>query len=237
VKQFWAQLKPGERRWVAAVGVVVFLVLNWILVWPHFSDWKKADARMQKAHDMMNVYSAEIKNRSSYEAKINALQSDGGSEVVQDDQAIDLVRFYSSRATSNEVQVINNSRPTTSTNDPFFVNHEIQLSVQGRENHLVDFLYSLGAGNSIVRVRAMSLRPDSTHQQINANISIVASYAKKPPVRNTISPTPKAVTPKPAAPAIRPVVQTQTQTNKSMVTITHSHAATNKPVPLTAKRP
>jgi hypothetical protein len=234
--QLWAQLQPTERRWMASIGIAIFLVLNWIFVWPHFHDWRKADARMQKAQDLMALYGGELKNTRSYENRIHELEADGGSQVNAEDQAIDLIRFYTSRANSNNVQVINNSRISTSTNDPFFVNNEMQLSVVGRESAIVNFLYSLGAGDSIVRVRSMSLRPDSTHQQINANISIVASYAKKPPVRNTGAAAPAAG--KTAAPVTRPAPAPKPvgQTNKPLVTATHT-SATNKPVPINAKRP
>jgi hypothetical protein len=234
VKHFWEQLKPGERRWVAAIGLIFFLVLNWLFIWPHFSDWGKANVRMSKAHDLIDRYNAELKNKPSYEAKIKALQSDGGSDVQAEEQAIDLIRFYNSRASTYDVQVINNSRPITRTNDPFFVDHEMQLNVIGRENHIVNFLYSLGAGNSIVRVRALSLRPDAAHQQINANISIVASYAKKPPARvSAAAPAPA----KTAAPAPVAAAKPPAQTNKPVVAVNHNNATSNKPVPLTAKRP
>jgi hypothetical protein len=242
MKRFWEQLQPTERRWVAVIGVIVFLVLNYIFIWPHFSDWSRAEARMKKAHDLMNLYQAELKNTSTYEKKIKELQSDGGPAVDDDDQAIDLVRFYTSRANSNEVQIINNSRAVTSTNDPFFVNHEMQLNVQGREPQLVNFLYSLGAGNSIVRVRALSLRPDGPHQQINANISIVASYAKRAPARApTTSPSPapatapaKTALPTPPTAAVK---SPQPGKAKNPVGINHTNASTNRPLPLTAKRP
>ena len=39
VKKFFAQLRPLERRLAVAVLVALFLVLNYIFVWPHFSDW------------------------------------------------------------------------------------------------------------------------------------------------------------------------------------------------------
>jgi hypothetical protein len=234
MKKYWEQLQPLERRWVAFILIALFVVLNWWKVWPHFSDWGKADARMLKANDLMAKYRGEIKNRSSYEAKIRELQADTSSEIKDEDQAIDLVRFYTSRANSNQVTVINNSRITTRTNDPFFVDNEMQLSVVGRENHIVNFLYSLSAGSSIVRVRAMSLRPDSTHQQVNANISIVASYAKKLPVRNTGAAAPKT------AAASTPAAKTAVQTNQPLAITTHHGAATNstnKSAPINAKRP
>ena len=240
MKQFWEQLKPGERRWVAGIGLVVFIVINWIFVRPHFSDWARADARMKKAHDLIDLYNAELKHKPVYEAKMKVLQSDGGSVVEADDQAIDLVRFYNSRANSNNVQVINNSRPMTRTDDPFFVDHEMQLSVQGRESQIVNFLYSLGAGKSVVRVRSISLHPDSSHQQINANISIIASYAKTAPARPAGSASAPAAKTEASAPKPAALAQTNkpaAQTNKPPAIVTHKNAPTNKPVPLTAKRP
>ena len=237
MKRFWEQLKPGERRWVAAIGLVFFLVLNWLFIWPHFSDWGRANVRMKKAHDLIDQYNAELKNKPSYEAKIKTLQSDSGSDIMAEEQAIDLIRFYNSRASSNDVQIINNSRPVNRTNDPFFVDHEMQLRVKGRESAIVNFLYSLGAGNSIVRVRALSLRPDSAHQQINANISIVASYAKKPPARNTGAAALRLPA-KAAAPVTKtgdPAAKPAAQTNKPVAAVTHNNATSNKPVPLTAK--
>ena len=230
MKRYWEQLKPGERRMVAGIGLIFFLVLNWIFVWPHLHDLGKAGMRMDKAHVTIDLYKAELKNKPTYEAKIRALQSDGASDVQAEDQALDFVRFYDARARSNSVQVINNSRLITSTNDPFFVDHEMSLTVQGKERNIVNFLYSLGSGN-FVRVRGMSLHPDGPHQQINANISIVASYAKKPPARTT---APAAAPARTAADTAAPKTAA---TNKPLVTVSRKNADTNKPVPLTAKRP
>ncbi len=232
MKKYWEQLQPLERRWVAFILIALFILFNWWMVWPHFHDWGKADLRIVKANDLMDKYRAELKNEPAYKARIGELSADTSSEIKDEDQAIDLVRFYTGRANSNQVQVTSNSRITTRTNDPFFVDNEMQLNVVGRENHIVDFLYSLSAGNSIVRVRALSLRPDATHQQINANMSIVASYAKKLAVRNTGAAAAKTPAAAPAS-APKPAVQT----NKPLVVTTHNNASTNKPAPTNAKRP
>ena len=39
MKKYFAQLRPFERRLAVGVVVVVFLVLNYVFIWPHFSDW------------------------------------------------------------------------------------------------------------------------------------------------------------------------------------------------------
>ena len=38
VKKYFAQLRPMERRLAVGVLVVLFLVLNYVFIWPHFSD-------------------------------------------------------------------------------------------------------------------------------------------------------------------------------------------------------
>ncbi|HLH56497.1 MAG TPA: hypothetical protein VKY92_23125, partial [Verrucomicrobiae bacterium] len=57
------------------------------------------------------------------------------------------------------------------------------LSVQAGEQQLVDFLYDLGSGNSQIRVRDLSVRPDPPRQQLVAQVKLVASYQKKPTAR------------------------------------------------------
>jgi hypothetical protein len=64
----------------------------------------------------------------------------------------------------------------------------------------------------MVRVKAMSLRPDPPRHQLGANITIVASYQKKSSVgtgrtatAGTTTPTTAATTPSPAPPPVQPV--------------------------------
>ena len=45
---------------------------------------------------------------------------------------------------------------------------------------MVDFLYKLGAGASMVRVRDLTLQPDQPRQRLTADIRLVASYQKNP---------------------------------------------------------
>ena len=39
MKKFFAHLRPLERRLAVGVVVVLILVLNFVFIWPHFSDW------------------------------------------------------------------------------------------------------------------------------------------------------------------------------------------------------
>jgi len=53
-------LRPQERRLIAFVAIVLFVVLNIWLVWPHFGDWGKLKMRQFRAMKTFETYRAEI---------------------------------------------------------------------------------------------------------------------------------------------------------------------------------
>lgn len=208
MKQYWESLRPSERRGLMVGAFVVFLVLNYFFVWPHRHDWARDEKRGENAKSKIDTYEKEISKKRVYEAKLRELQADG-SQVVPEDQAIDFVHFYSSRLLNNHVLLLNGGTLTTRTN-AFFMEQQLGISVQADETNLVNFLYSLAAGNSMVRVRSMSLHPNPDHHELNANITMVASYQKKaapaaktaaPATRpaNTAAPAPRQNSPAPVA--------------------------------------
>ena len=79
------------------------------------------------------------------------------------------------------MSILNTSRQITSTNDQFFVEQVLNVNVQGNDDQLVDFLYKLGSGPSMIRVRGLELQPDAPHQHLSAQIRLVASYSKSSP--------------------------------------------------------
>lgn len=211
MKKYWEQLKPLERRWAVGIGALVFLLLNYFFIWPHRHDWARDEARAKAAEGKISTYKEEIVKKPAYLAKLRTLQSDG-SDVVAEDQAIDFVHFYSSRLLNNHILLLNGGTLTTRTNNPVFIEQQLGISVQGDETNLVNFLYSLGAGNSMVRVRAMNLHATPDHHDLNAGITMVASYLKKvtaapktvPAPASTPAPAPKPIKTASAAPHIPP---------------------------------
>ena len=237
MKRYLEQLNSSERRVVVVVGLVVFIVLNFWFVWPHFNDWSRDNARMAAARKMLATYRAELARKPTYERQIHSLES-AGMEVPLEDQAINFERYYHKRANDSGVIIQSNSRLMTRTNE-FFLEQEMGVTLQAAEKQLVDFLYSLGTSNSLVRVRAMSLRPDTSHQQLNANITIVASYQKKSPTRPT-GPAPATAPLKRKDTAANPATpgsKSGPHTNKPAALASKTNAATNKTAHLTAKKP
>ena len=180
MKKFFAQLRPLERRLAVGVLVVFILVLNWVFIWPHYADWSNLHNRLEGARQKLELYQKTILQTSNYEAQVKGFESQGES-VPPEDMAINFLRTIQSQATASQVQMGSMSRPMTRTNDAFFVEQIQNINVTATDDQLVDFLYKLGSGVSMVRVRDLELQPDPPHQKLNANIKLVASYQRNAP--------------------------------------------------------
>jgi hypothetical protein len=226
------QLKPQERRIVMIAVMAVFVVFNYIWIWPHFGEWGASQAAMDKAEAEISRDRKEIGMKDSYQRQVNELQKDG-MLVEPEEQAIHLARKLQELATDSGVLVQSLGRPVVRTNDPFFLEQEVGLNAQCREEQMVNFLYSLGSGNSMMRVRGVNLRPDQSRMQLSANMTIVASYQRKQPGRVPGAPAPTApasVKPQPIPPVAKPVAT-------GIPIPPRKTAATNKAGILTVNRP
>jgi len=207
VKKYFDQLDSQSRRWVLGTAVVVFVILNYMLVWPHFSDWGRNNLRIAAAEKKIATYRTELARKPYYETAIRRLQPEDSTGVLPEDQAIQIEYFYHARAAENNVMIQANTRMTSHSSDPFFQEEELGLTLLAKEGNLVNFLFSLGSSNSLVRVRAMSLRPDQPRHQLDANITIVASYLKK---QQAQSPAVKTAAATPGTPSGQPAIPVKT---------------------------
>jgi type II secretory pathway component PulM len=182
VKKYFAQLRPLERRFAVGVAVVVFIVLNWLFVWPHFSDWGNLQRRGDDARRKLKLYQTAIAQTSAYEAQVKALQGQG-EFVAPEDQAINMMRTIQSQAAQSGVGIVNYSRSILHTNQ-FFMEQVQNVTVIADDKQLVDFLYKLGSGASMTRVIDLEMQPDAAKQHLNADIRLVASYQKNAPASN-----------------------------------------------------
>ena len=179
MKKYFAHLRPMERRLVVGVAVVLVLVLNAVLVWPHFADWGNLRARLARAKSDLARNQAAAAQIPALQAQVKSFASEG-EFVAPEDQAINLMRTIQSQASASGFGIQNFSRSMMRTNDAFFVEQVQNITVVATEEQLIDFLYRLGSGASMIRVRDLELQPDPPHQRLNANIKLVASYQKNP---------------------------------------------------------
>jgi hypothetical protein len=184
MKGYFNNLRPFERRLVVAVGVMVFIVLNFAFVFPHFSDWGKMKDRKAKAELTLQKFLTDIQQTNQIGREVTKLESQGAG-VPQEDQASEFMRTVQVLAGQYHVNIINFNKMTDHTT-PFFVEKSLPLSLAAKEEDLVDFLYNLGAQNSLIRVRGLNVHPDLPQRQnLNVAVTVVASYQKKAPARGT----------------------------------------------------
>ncbi len=202
MKKYFAQLRPLERRLAVGVLVVVLLVLNFVYIWPHRHDWGNWEARLADARIKLALYQKTIKQTGSVQSQVNELKSKG-EDVAQEDQSVNFMRTIQSQSSASGVAIISTSRLSTKTNDVFFVEQMQNINVSGDDKALVDFLFKLGSGASMTRVRDLELQPDAAKTRLTANIQLVASYQKNP--KAPVAKAPTGIIPR-AASATTPAI-------------------------------
>jgi len=171
-------LRASERRLLVVVALVLFVVVNIWFVWPHFGDLKQLQAQRGRAIKKLALYQEEIGKKAEREAEVARLEFAGSNVPVQD-QAIELLRSIQKQASAHQVGITGNSRQMTRTNE-FFIEQTQNITTLSDEPELVEFLYDLGSGNSTIRVRDLSVRPDAQRYNLSANIKLVSSYRVDP---------------------------------------------------------
>jgi hypothetical protein len=192
MKEFFARLNPTERRFVVGVAVVFFLVINVVWVWPHFGDWSATRTRMDTASGNLAKFQGGANLIPGLRKEIEKYQKQG-QVVPQADQAVQFVRLIQNEET--KVGVMHQSmspvrQGSGGATNAYFMEQGENLVLECSEKQLVDFLYNLGSGASLIRVKALSVSPDPTHQKLSTRVTLVASYQKKP-----VGPAPAASTP------------------------------------------
>ena len=177
MSKYFAQLRPLERRMAVGVLVIFILVLNWVFIWPHFGDWGNLRSRLGTARQKLGLYQTTILQTSNYEAQVKIFESQG-DVVALEDQSINFLRAIQSQSLASGVGMGSMGRPSTRTNDAFFVEQIQNINVTATDEQLVDFLFKLGSDASMIRVRDLELQPDPPHQKLNASIKLVASYRR-----------------------------------------------------------
>jgi hypothetical protein len=217
-------LRPQERRFIVVVVVAVFMVGNFLLIWPHFGDWKKSQDELDKARLTFEKYQKETDAKKVTESQARLKELEGaGTTIAASEQSLELAKAIYNYATLANVKINDNSPATILfTTNAYFEEQARKVSLVAEEKDLVNFLLTIGSSNSIIRVRHMVLGPDPTGTRLKGDITLVASYQKNPtqkppaaPVQakpgsaaaktNTVPKTAKPATAaNPAAPLIRP---------------------------------
>lgn len=179
MKKYFEHLTPMERRLAVGVIVVLLLVANYIVIWPHFGDWAKLDGQINQANQKLNNYRNAIAQAPAFELKLKKFQNEG-AYVEPEDQAVNFMRAIQDQAGRTGVSIINVPPSVMHTNDAYYVERVETITVKATDEELVNFLYQLGNDPAMIRVFSLAMDPDGTHQRLDAHVGLVASYQKTP---------------------------------------------------------
>lgn len=181
MKTYLDNLRPFEKRVVVGVGLLLFVVLNFWFIIPHFSDWTVMQNRRAEAEQKLARYQSKIAQTATFERQIRALESEG-LQVPPEEQSSQFARAIQNQGAMSGVNIMTTGKMATRTN-AFFMEQSQTIGLQSGETQLVGFLYGLGSGNSLIRVRDLALKPDPPRQALSASIKLVASFQKKAPAK------------------------------------------------------
>jgi hypothetical protein len=176
MKGYWENLRPFEKRVVVGIATLLFVVINFWFVLPRFSDLGKMRQRLRDAQHTLHVRQTAIEQIPSLQAQVNKLQQEG-AVVPAEEQALQFARTITDEQMRSGVDPKGGGRIYTFTN-LFFLEQTTTINIESNEKQLVDFLFNLGSGSSLIRVRELNLHPDPPRQKLAANVKLVASYQK-----------------------------------------------------------
>jgi Tfp pilus assembly protein PilO len=194
-------LTPQERRFGVVIAVIVFVVLNWLLVWPHFKDLGQVKDQLEATRQTIQKWNKEIINDTDpvngYKTQLKKLERQQGGGIVN--QQVQLQRTVSDQAMKTGVTV-DEIKPATSaypdTNE-FYVEQSVKINFESQESQLVNFLINVGNDPAMIRVHELSLKTaDANRYRLRGDAILTANYAKQTP----------GVAPRALPPAAKPVV-------------------------------
>ncbi len=211
-------LRPQERRLVLGALVVLFVVLNFWFVWPHFGRLQAVRSQMVAAQETLDTYRTEALRTNSYLAQLKELETQGTGVLDEDaDKTLNLTSTVQSQARQSGInynQIAPAPRSTRGNTNEFFEQRSITVGLNATPPEpLVHFLVAIAANNLVMRVKELDLKPDPSHTKLTGTIRIVASFQKKSPTRTATAAQPTTAarpvtaarvptpTPPPTAPA------------------------------------
>jgi hypothetical protein len=197
-------LNPSERRLVVVIAAVAFVVVNYWIVWPRFDDYSEITEEMDSMQRRREIFEREIARRPIYELTLRKLQEEGsvlpaGEEHIQFRSDMERLAREVGLTVPRWGQVVP-ERGSGGTN-AFFESITLTMNqVSGTEPQFIEFLYRVGAGNSTIRVKELSLKPGNFDVRAQGRTNLVAESIKLVAGVQKAVPTPPVSSGAPAVP-------------------------------------
>lgn len=222
-------LRPQERRIVVVVGLIVFVVLNFLLVTPLIGQLGQTEMELDKSKRTLAKYEAEIGRAPTYQRIQEKLQKEGGDVLSEE---LQLQRIVDNQARASGVQVSRYnpvSRTQTGRTNQFFEDQALTIDFTTGGKELVEFLVGMASGNSMIHVQDMTLRPVQNGTRLGGNIVFVASYQKKTPTTRALESGSQRTPAKSTAPFAAAKTNAATKTTSPAKTNAAAAKTTNHP--------
>jgi hypothetical protein len=232
-------LRPQERRLVVIVGIVVFVVLNFWLVFPMFGDYGRNEQRIKDFRSTLKKYQDEINKKPGYEKELKELETRGGY-VPTEEAGLRLSTEVSSQAALSGVTITSmttmsrNSGTAAGKTNAFFDEAAVTVNVNSGEKEFIDFLWRLADKETLIRAKSMQLGPDlPARMRLQGQITLVKSFQRRPPPRATVPTT------KPAASSATTTASAPAEVPTKSNTVVRTNARPMSPpvTPTTGPKP
>lgn len=177
-------LTPQERRIVVVIAVVVFVVLNLLLVWPHFKDLGHVRKDLDETRETMQKWNkeilADVEPANGYKTQLKKLERQQGGGIVN--QQVQLQRTVSDQALKTGVTVDEIKPATTAHPDTneFYAEQSVKISFESQESQLINFLFNVGNDPAMIRVHELNLKTaDANRYRLKGDAILTANYAKQ----------------------------------------------------------
>ena len=180
-------LTAQERRIVVAIFLVVFVVLNYLFVWPSFGEWSSLNKQRRDMLDKIGRYNNVIKQdyaKGGWRQQVEELTKRQGASVMEHpvDPQVQFQNTIRAQERKTGVQVKSVNPGSVKTNDEFFEEQSASISLECQESQLVGFLHNMGNDPAMIRVSILHLAPaDANRYRLMATLTLTANYSKKPP--------------------------------------------------------
>jgi len=176
-------LRPQERRWVVMAAAVIFVVLQFWLVWPHFKEWGENKSALDKAKKTLAAYRSALIQTNEYRAKLEKLEGQNTGFLTEEKAGRLLQDRIGAQARESKVNYSRiNVLPRSAVSKPneFFEEQTLDFGVNPTgAAELIDFLVALGNSDLMVRVKELNLSPDQGPYKLQGSMKLVASFQKK----------------------------------------------------------
>ncbi len=163
---------------VVVVALAFFVVLNIWFIWPFFGEWSAVQQKMTKSQATLARYKDEIARKPRYEEKLKELEATG--EMLNSD--LELQRIVTAAQAASNLQILNSDsrqRTAGTRTNQFFAEQTLTINYSSDGKELIDFLSTIAADKSLIRVRELEVRLDPSQTRLVGNLVLVGNYQRK----------------------------------------------------------